>query len=211
MVQKYKVFYKSNEIVFISVKAGFSTDINTHSMLNPENRQLMTALNSCFHDQTKIQKLVVICNNPENLFQEFMKSLFLIEAAGGIIINDFQEWLLIKRSGVWDLPKGKIDKGETVRHAAIREVKEETGIESVSIIKELSPSYHIYPIDDEWVFKKTHWFLMLGSKSRLTPQKEEKISEAVWMNEQNVKKIVHYMYPSLLGVIEEAGVLIDKG
>lgn len=206
-MQKYKVFYKSNEIVFDNSPPDFSSDQNLHSLINPENRQLMASLKACFFDHQGISKLHVICNDVEKTFQNFIKNLFLIEAAGGIITNDQKEWLLIKRSGVWDLPKGKVDAGETIRQAAIREVKEETGIESVSIVKELSPSYHIYPLDHEWVFKKTSWFLMLGSKGRLRPQTEEKISEAAWMHEQSVKKVVPYMYASLLHVIKEAGVI----
>jgi 8-oxo-dGTP pyrophosphatase MutT (NUDIX family) len=207
MVQMYKVFYKSNEIVFLRHGLEFPSSQHVHVLLNPENRQLITALRSCFFEPTGINKLYILCNDPEAVFQNFVKSLFLIEAAGGIVTNNFQEWLLIKRSGVWDLPKGKVDTGETVRQAAVREVKEETGISSVSIVKELSPSYHIYPMDDEWVFKRTYWFLMLGSKDRLKPQKEEKISEAIWINEQALKKVIPHMYPSLLNVVVEAGVI----
>lgn len=209
MVQKYKVFYKSKEIVFQVSGQQFSAGNDAHTLINPENRQLMAALNACFTERHDILKLNILCNHPETTFSNFLQSLFLIEAAGGMITNEKNEWLLIKRSGVWDLPKGKIDPGETSNIAAIREVREETGIESVSIIKELSPSYHIYPLDHEWVFKKTYWFLMLGSKGRLKPQKEEKISEAVWMNEASVKKLAPGMYPSLLHVIREAGVILD--
>ncbi len=209
-MQMYKVFYKSNEIVFNNMNSCCDDEENVHTMINPENRQLMVALSNCFTNDRQAKKLNILCNNPENSFQDFIKSLFRIEAAGGIITNEHREWLLIKRIGVWDLPKGKVDPGETIENAAVREVREETGIESVSIIKALSPSYHIYPIDDEWVFKQTHWFLMLGSKGRLRPQKEERISEAVWMNERSVKRIVPIMYPSLLHVLEEAGVMLGE-
>jgi 8-oxo-dGTP pyrophosphatase MutT (NUDIX family) len=208
MMQMYKVFYKANEIVFNNVQTNSAINANTHTLINPQNRQLMAALNTCFVEKSDISRLHILCNDPQETFNEFIKELFLIEAAGGIITNERQEWLLIKRIGVWDLPKGKIDSGESKEIAAIREVKEETGIKSVSIVKELSPSFHIYPIDDEWVFKITHWFLMLGTKDKLTPQKEEKISEAVWMNEISVKKFLPFMYPSLLHVFEEAGLLL---
>jgi ADP-ribose pyrophosphatase YjhB (NUDIX family) len=209
MMQKYKVFYKSKEIVFCSIGQQITQTEECHTLINPENHQLMAALSACFIERHDISTLHIISSKPNEAFDHFVKSLFLIEAAGGIITNEHREWLIIKRSGVWDLPKGKIDPGETSQIAAIREVKEETGIESVSIIKELTPSYHIYPMDHEWVFKKTYWYLMLGSKGRLKPQKEEKISEAVWMNENSVKKIANGMYPSLLHVIIEAGVILE--
>lgn len=208
-MQKYKVFYKSNEIVFCATDHQIDKKPDVHVLLNPLNNQIIAALKACFHEPSEIKTLCIMSHNPDNAFSQFVNSLFYIEAAGGIVMNELNEWLMIKRIGVWDLPKGKVDAGETVQQAALREVKEETGIESVSIVKPLSPSYHIYPMDEEWVFKKTHWFLMLGSKNRLKPQKEENISEAVWMNKETVKKILKNVYPSLLHVFEEAGILIE--
>ena len=51
-----------------------------------------------------------------------------IIAAGGLVTNENNELLMIFRRGKWDLPKGKLDKGETIEECAIREVEEETGI-----------------------------------------------------------------------------------
>lgn len=210
MLQMYKVFYKSNIIHFVSSDSSIQEGSSIHVLFYPDTRQIIASIHSCFTSISEIQTIFVITDDPKQSFQSFTNSLFLIEAAGGIITNETQEWLFIKRSGVWDLPKGKIDSGETREQAAIREVKEETGIKSVSIIKALSPSYHIYPIDNEWVFKVTYWFLMLGTKSKLKPQLIENITDAAWLNNQSIRKISRFIYPSLQEVIVEAGINVDQ-
>lgn len=203
----YKVFYKSSEIIFQNTLPTNEQSDLIHVILYPEPGQIIQALNGCFMQQNQIEKLFIICDNPEQKFLQIVKSFYQIHAAGGVVINNYNEILLIKRAGVWDLPKGKIDFYESKQEAAIREVREETGVESISIIKELIPSYHIYPIENEWVFKTTHWYFMLASKSILKPQLEEKITEARWINIEQIQKYTSLMYPSLLPVLANAGVL----
>jgi len=57
------------------------------------------------------------------------------------------------------LPKGKIDKGETTSEAAVREVREETGLKNIEIIGQLPDTFHIYNQKGKWLLKKTYWFL----------------------------------------------------
>ena len=56
-----------------------------------------------------------------------------ILAAGGLVTNAQGEILWIFRRGFWDLPKGKLDDGETIQSCAIREVEEETGIQNIKL------------------------------------------------------------------------------
>ena len=110
-----------------------------------------------------------------------------IDAAGGVIFNKSGHLLLIKRLGYWDLPKGKVDPGETVDFTAIREVKEECGITSCKILKPIGHTYHIYQQYPEKMLKTCHWFLMECEDGiALTPQKEEHIEEAVWYDVKNI-------------------------
>jgi ADP-ribose pyrophosphatase YjhB (NUDIX family) len=51
----------------------------------------------------------------------------IVMAAGGLVENEHGEILLIYRKKHWDLPKGKLDAGETLEECAVREVEEETG------------------------------------------------------------------------------------
>ncbi len=73
------------------------------------------------------------------------KSLFhIVEAAGGLVANKEDKILFIHRLGKWDLPKGKLEKGEGVKEAAVREVEEETGITDLELLDFLQETYHIY-------------------------------------------------------------------
>ena len=131
-----------------------------------------------------------------NYLKDFYKYL---EAAGGIVKNNKGEYLFIKRFGIWDLPKGKVEKGETPEKAAIREVEEETGVSNLSVTKKISDSWHIYPWKGKTVLKKTYWYLMNSTyEGVLIPQTKEDITEAVWLNKMVAKeKLKKHSYRSL--------------
>ncbi|MDB4195885.1 NUDIX domain-containing protein, partial [Flavobacteriales bacterium] len=56
------------------------------------------------------------------------KRFRIVEAGGGLVVNEKDEVLFIFRKGKWDIPKGKLEKREKIKHGAIREVEEECGI-----------------------------------------------------------------------------------
>jgi len=124
-------------------------------------------------------------------------------AAGGVVLNsDAGMILLIKRNGVWDLPKGKLEEGETIPECAVREVEEETGLKALQIKSALCETYHEYKEHGKLIGKTTHWFLMNGidiPKQSLTPQKDEGITDLKWeelnrsrelLGYENLKKVV---------------------
>ena len=121
--------------------------------------------------------------NIEYVFEIFSKHFTFIEAAGGLVFNNYNELLLIKRLGVWDLPKGKIEIGETAQIAAIREVEEECGINGLTIKNELPNSYHVYAYKGKFALKRTYWYIMHSNFSaKLIPQIEENITQVEWYN-----------------------------
>ena len=130
---------------------------------------------------------------------DFLKEFYsYMEAAGGLIKNSNKAYLFIKRFGKWDLPKGKIEPGESAEEAAIREVEEETGIENPEIIKSINDSWHIYPWKEQTVLKKTHWYLMqCNFDGQLIPQAKEDITEAVWLNADKALAALNSSYRSL--------------
>ena len=99
----------------------------------------------------------------------------LVEAAGGLVRNlKTNHFLFIFRNKKWDLPKGRINKNEEVKNAAIREVEEETGVENLSIIKPLNTTYHIFKKNRKYRLKKTFWYLMETDYiDELTPEKKK--------------------------------------
>lgn len=138
--------------------------------------------------------LVYLSNAPQRSRERLMQLFVLIEAAGGLVRNEDGAYLMIFRRGKWDLPKGKIDYDESPEEAAVREVKEECGIQDLEVVRSLAPTFHSYPQDGKRMLKKTHWYLMRCEKDQnLVPQADEDIEKVEWMTEAEIRKAV---YPS---------------
>src|SRR5690606_20152791 len=107
------------------------------------------------------------------------------------------------RLGKWDLPKGKVDEGESMRKAAVREVQEECGIKVDYLGKKIISTYHMYLMKGELVMKKTNWYEMGVNKvPRLTPQQEEDITDAIWLAENKLDKIRKDTYPLIDDILD---------
>ncbi|MBI4946498.1 MAG: NUDIX domain-containing protein [Bacteroidetes bacterium] len=149
-----------------------------------------------------LKKLIVI-GDEEKIWQVFRSFFSYIEASGGLVKNEKGELLMIYRNGHWDLPKGKMEKGELPEETSLREVQEECGVKKLTIIKPLNSSYHIFFQSNKECMKRTYWFEMTCKDSaKPVPQAEEGITEAQWMSKEEVKKIIHKVYPSLQEILE---------
>ena len=127
-----------------------------------------------------------------------------IVAAGGLVINKDKELLMIFRRGKWDLPKGKLDEGETIDECAVREVKEETGLKKLRIKKFLGVTYHEYfdQYIKEEVRKETHWFEMRAKrKQKLIPAYDEDILKIEWVTIRKVPEKLTNSYPNIVEII----------
>lgn len=107
-----------------------------------------------------------------------------VTAAGGLVLrHDAGEplLLLIYRRGAWDLPKGKLDPGETIEACALREVREEVGIETLRIVRPAGTTVHGYPEDGRYLVKTTWWYLMETPERDFTPEEREGIEAVEWV------------------------------
>ena len=125
-------------------------------------------------------------------------------AAGGVVQNDFGEILIMFRRGVWDMPKGKLDKGESIEQCAVREVQEETGLQNIELDKFIHTTFHQYW--DKWtkkeLGKKTHWYVMRAKGAQtLVPQAEEDITEIVWVKPEDIVNFENNMHKNIVEVI----------
>ena len=129
----------------------------------------------------------------------------IITAAGGLVQNSNGEFLLMYRRGFWDLPKGKLDAGESIPDCAVREVQEETGLQSLELGPFICTTTH--PYFDTWlnkdVVKHTHWFSMLSlANDTLVPQTEEDIEKLVWVTVPELPEYLNNTYPTIRDVFE---------
>ena len=128
----------------------------------------------------------------------------IIQAGGGVIKNERGQLLLIFRRKKWDLPKGKLDEGETMEECAIREVKEETGLIHVEIIRKITITHHTYYQDENEILKETHWFQMVApskGNETLTPQLEEDIEKVEWVETSSLPTYLENSYETIRKVI----------
>ena len=139
----------------------------------------------------------------KELKDAFFKKFTLIKAAGGFVLNENNEVLLMFRRGKWDLHKGKMDKKETFEECAIRETEEETGLKDIKLISPLITSYHTYHEGSRYLLKETKWFTMnISGEQKLIPQATEQITKLEWVKKNDLKKYLQNSFPSVIDVLE---------
>ncbi|MEG0466903.1 MAG: NUDIX hydrolase [Mucinivorans sp.] len=131
-----------------------------------------------------------------------MATKTIIKAGGGVVINPEGEILMIFRRGHWDLPKGKLEEGETIEQCALREVEEECGIDNLTLGKFLRITEHEYTEKGRDLVKQTHWFAMQGSGTA-TPQAIEDITSAQWVPISEIPELLAHSYPSIQTVMND--------
>ncbi|MBN8673658.1 MAG: NUDIX domain-containing protein [Chitinophagales bacterium] len=151
----------------------------------------------------KVHAGVFIHPDFEELKKAFFKKFSFIQAAGGIVQNENGELLLIFRRGKWDLPKGKLDKGESLEDCAVREVEEETGLKQVKLAEPLLITYHTYHEGTKFILKESHWYSMkVSSRQELVPQTEEDILETRWVAADALEPYLKNSFPSVVDVLK---------
>lgn len=156
-----------------------------------------------FTEDTSLETGYLYGEDMNAIFKHTKSYFKFIEAAGGIIHNHDGNFLFIYRLGKWDLPKGKLDKGELPLDAAIREVQEEVDLAGMQIKRKLPSTFHTYLLKGKTVLKETHWYEMqyLGD-SLGKPQTSENIERLEWRNRENIEDILQNTYPSIIPIIE---------
>src|SRR5688572_95885 len=167
-------------------------------------------INSMIHEMKteKVHAGIFLNENLEALKHAFFKKFLVIRTGGGLVVNDNDEYLLIFRRGKWDLPKGKLDEGETIEECTIREINEETKLVNLSIKKHLINTYHTYDENGKHILKENCWFLVhAGGEQYPEPQLEEDITEVKWVKPGELDAYITNTMPSIIDVLRAGGLL----
>lgn len=196
----YKVFFKENCFLLTDnqnlLKEGTVTLV--HRNFNA-TKNFITGL---LRQEEKF-KAVIYHDDLEDLFGIFKSCFLYVKAAGGAVRQEGSV-LMIKRAGMYDLPKGHVEACETIEACAVREVEEECGIRQVSITGALATTLHIYPRNEDWFLKKTYWYNMICPDGQTpTPQTEEDIDEVFWFPVDRLESVFSQTYPSLIEVMKK--------
>ncbi len=161
-------------------------------------------------ENTSTPEINVFGDDVEAIWEAF-KSLFkIVEAAGGIVKNRENKILFIFRLNKWDLPKGKIEAGESLEEAAVREIAEETFLTNIELKEFIATTYHIYKErNGVKVLKMTHWFNMdfVGTEEP-RPQVEEGITDVQWLDEKTISsKVFPNTFKNIRLILGEVGIV----
>lgn len=199
----YKVFINDKVIYFTNNKE-FHYQLDNFLVINFYSSELIHIILKTFKGNKGVNNIVILEDDYEAVFLNFKKHFKVIKAAGGWVRNKAGKSLFIYRLDKWDLPKGKIETGESNETGAIREVEEECGINGLKINKQLADTFHIYELDGDVILKQTYWFEMEADfEGELIPQLEENITEAVWFSDDEIKnKVFDNTYASISELIQ---------
>lgn len=197
MNQTDKIYY-NERVVILSSKITKSFEKNDGLFYKYQKKEELTELLECFENLSEIKTLYILHDNVDQLF-EMIKSCFtIVEAAGGVIRRNDGKILTIFRRGKWDLPKGKVEKGEFYKQTALREVKEECGLNQIDIKNKLTETYHVYREHGTRILKRTIWYEMqLTSDQQPVIQVEEGIADFKWIDYKGLNEIMKNTYESL--------------
>ena len=188
----YKVFINERPIILtdsLFVESDFD-------LLNYKNTIISEIIHKLTEGSTK--GIILLCADLQEAWGDFKSHFKVISASGGLVINKQLEFLFIFRGGKWDLPKGRIEKGEQIKEAALREVKEECGISKLKLGEFLITTYHIFFQNNQNRLKETHWFQMeTTTKEVLIPQLEEGITIAIFKNKEDSVRALDNSYGNI--------------
>ncbi|MDO6674912.1 NUDIX domain-containing protein [Tenacibaculum sp. 1_MG-2023] len=193
----YKVFVNDKPIIF------------TTSIKNEEDYPVYIYKNTIIEELIyklkvgKLSSVYIYSNNLTEDWLDFKVKFKVITAAGGLVLNENKKILFIYRGNKWDLPKGRVEEGEGLEAAAVREVEEECGIEKLIVQQKLLVTYHLFMQQNEYRLKETHWYLMYSNyKGILSPQLDEGITKAVFKDEKGTNKALQNTFANIKMVYE---------
>ncbi len=196
------IFFNAKKLVVCSYDTLSSLDVEPTAMIlyNPDEESIAAAI-SRLDAQDNIPIIYIVGDSADKIYADVCAYFHEVDAAGGVVENDREEVLLIRRNGIWDLPKGHREAGEDIEVTALREVEEECGI-ACELGSLVCITDHTYHRDGKFVLKHTYWYRMIYSGTSSTiPQTEEGITETRWAGKTTLGKYISGAYPSIATVL----------
>ena len=178
------IYFDEKPLYLTGFGKGLSAS-SIHRVEDPQHLNWDTILDELL--RVNCTSLALESADPDALFQSFQQRYDKVQAAGGVV-EDGNSVLLIHRRGKWDLPKGKLDEGETLEACALREIREETGLKTLELGELLMVTWHTYQYEGRPSLKESFWYRVRGTQQELlAPQEEEDIDQCIWVEKQALK------------------------
>ena len=201
-----KIYFENRCIIICGTDDPVLADPNAVEF-HPGGGTDLHTLVRMFEQSTSLGKICIPSEDPQQTYRGICAEFKEVNAAGGLVSNRRGDYLLIRRNGLWDLPKGHQEAGEDISVTAMREVQEETGVKELELHDLICVTDHCYIRNATWHLKHTWWYDMLYTDPvNLTPQTEEDITKAAWVAKSSLPPFLKETYPSILEVFREAKV-----
>ena len=188
----YKVFVNDKPL-FLTDEIVKETDFQLFLLESADIKQIIVKI-----FQNKIQKAYLYHPDEKEIMKTLKTKIPIQKAGGGLVYNNKNQVLFILRNGKWDLPKGGIEKGESIEDTALREVEEETGVNGLMITQKLQKTYHIFKRNGQFKLKVTHWFEMKTDFDGIPQgQEEEGIEKVVWLSPEEITEALKNSYENI--------------
>jgi ADP-ribose pyrophosphatase YjhB (NUDIX family) len=202
----HKIYFENRCIMICPHDRKAMSDPNAILYNIGTNADIHTLI-GMFETSDTLTKIFIQTDDVEDTYRRICSEFVEVNAGGGLVSNRRGDFLLIRRNGLWDLPKGHQDPGEDIEVTALREVQEETGIDQIELGNLICVTDHCYRRDGRLHLKHTWWYNMLYTDpTDLTPQTEEDISKAAWVAKSSLPPYLLNTYPSIVEVFREAKV-----
>ena len=193
----HKIYFDRRTIIICRPEEATLSDPNAVEFHFKQPSDI-SALVEMFELSSTLEKIYIPSAEPEDCYKKICGEFREVNAAGGLVENRRGDYLLIKRDGLWDLPKGHQEAGEDIKVTALREVQEETGVDDLSLGDLICVTDHCYKRNGIWHLKHTWWYRMYYLKPLdLTPQTDEDITKAAWVAKSSLPPFLKNTYPSI--------------
>ncbi len=202
----HKIYFEKRAIIICNPEDQALSDPNVILFRLGESLDIHSLVEMVEQSES-LYRICIPTDDIESTYKKVCAEFLEVNAGGGLVSNRRGDFLLISRSGLWDLPKGHQDPGEEISVTALREVQEETGIDELELRDLICITDHCYKRNGIWHLKHTWWYDMLYTNpTDLTPQREEDIAKAAWVAKSSLPPYLLNTYPSILEVFREAKV-----
>jgi 8-oxo-dGTP pyrophosphatase MutT (NUDIX family) len=207
-----KIYFGNKPLIIANEKTEeinpYLDDTNSKVLQTNEQAQIQSLIREMSDE--KLTAAIILGDVMETM-KTIRNEFTVIQASGGMVYSFDKKVLLIFRRGKWDLPKGKLDDGEDLVECALREVREETGLDFLNYLDFISISYHTYYENDNHILKESHWYLLEGNeKELLIPQTDEDIENCEWVAIKDLPPYLENAPSSVIDVVEAGLKLIKK-
>jgi 8-oxo-dGTP pyrophosphatase MutT (NUDIX family) len=203
----YKVFF-NEKIVLLTDDFIRNFQVRHGIFYKYRNIEDLKELLGFYWKLNRIDTLFLFHHDIDELRERFQSCFNQVYAAGGLVRNTEGKYLIMKRRGKWDLPKGKLNRNESFESGALREVNEECGLTGLEITGPLLSTYHCYELDNQSILKKTSWFEMTyRGNEKPVPQWDEDITEIRWCRKDELAEITRNTYLAVIDVLKYQNLL----